>query len=279
MPYLNVRGVSIYHEVYGDRGPWLALTAGGRHRHLEMAPLARLVADHGFRVLVHDRRNTGASDIVIDGEDTEEEIWADDLADLMRQHGAQRAFYGGSSAGSRLALTVYRRHPERVQGLVLTRVTGGAFAAGRLPRTYYGQFIEAARAGGMAAVCATAPYAERLALNPASRERLMAMDPERYLAVMQRWLDAFLAGPIEPVMGVPEAELRACRVPALVVPGNDKTHSSVSGLAAARLIPGAELFELPITDQDLDIIPFPEWKAHYPALCQRFVDFMRRHSP
>ena len=56
------------------------------------------------RVLVHDRRNTGASDIVIDGEDTEEEIWADDLVDLMRQLGAERAFYGGSSAGSGAAV-------------------------------------------------------------------------------------------------------------------------------------------------------------------------------
>lgn len=278
MPYLSVRGVSIYHEVYGDAGPWLAQTAGGRHRYLEMAPLARLVAEQGFRVLVHDRRNTGASDIVIDGDDTEEEIWADDLAALMRLHGAERAFYGGSSAGSRLSLTVYRRHPERVQGLLLTRVTGGAFAAGRLPRNYYGQFIEAAREGGMAAVCATAPYAERLALNPANRARLMAMAPDHYLLVMQRWLDAFLAGTGETVMGVPEDELRACQVPALVVPGNDKTHAQASSLAAARLLPHSELFELPITDQDLDIIPFPEWKAHYPALAQRFAKFMRQHS-
>jgi hypothetical protein len=42
---------------------------------------------------------------------------------------------------------------------------------------YYGQFIEAARQGGMAAVCATEQYQERIAANPANRERLMAMDP------------------------------------------------------------------------------------------------------
>lgn len=279
MPYLNVRGVALYHELYGTQGPWLALTAGGRHRYLEMAPLAQAIAAQGFRVLVHDRRNTGASDFFIGGEDTEEEIWADDLVALLQMLGAPRAFFGGSSAGSRLALTVYRRHPAFVQGLLLMRVTGGTFAAGRLPRTYYGQFIEAARSGGMAAVCATAPYAERLALNPTNRARLMAMDPAQYIAVMQRWLDAFVAGPIEPVMGVPEAELQACRAPTLVVPGNDKTHDSRSGLATARLILGAELFELPITDQDVDLIPFPDWKEHFPALTARFVEFMRRHTP
>ena len=58
------------------------------------------------------------------------------------------------------------------------RLTGGEFAAGRLPEMYYGQFIKAAREGGMAAVCATEQYRERIAANPANRERLMRMDPK-----------------------------------------------------------------------------------------------------
>ena len=188
MPYLNIHGANLFHEVYGEQGPWLALTSGGRHRYLEMAPLAQAIAAQGFRVLVHDRRNTGASDIIIAGDDSEEDIWADDLRALLQHYGATQAFLGGSSAGARLAMTVYRRHPSFVSGLLLMRVTGGAFAAGRLPNNYYGQYIKAAHAGGMAAVCDTEPYRERLALNPASRERLMAMDPRDYMAVMGRWL-------------------------------------------------------------------------------------------
>ena len=278
MPYAMIRSAQIFYEVHGDTGHWLALNSGGRHRHLEMAPLARLIAAEGFRVLVHDRRNTGASDIVIAGADSEEEIWADDLNALMRHHGASTAFYGGSSAGARLAMMMQRRHPATVRGLLLMRVTGGDFAAGRLPQIYYGQFIDAAKQGGMAAVCATEPYRERLALNPASRERLMAMAPQDYIAVMQRWLDTFLSGPMKPVMGIPEAELQAYSVPVLVVPGNDKTHSSANGRAAAKLIPGSELSALALEDQDVDIIPFPDWKDQYPALANKFVEFMRRHS-
>jgi hypothetical protein len=64
----------------------------------------------------------------------------------------------------------------------------------------------------------------------------------------------------------------------MVVPGNDKTHSSVSGRAAARLIANAELVELPITDQDVDLIAFPQWAEHYPSLTRHFCDFMRRHE-
>ena len=278
MPYLQIRSVRIFHEVYGESGPWLALNSGGRHRHLEMAPLAQMIAREGFRVLVHDRRNTGASDIVIAGQDSEEDIWADDLAALMRHYGATRAFFGGSSAGARLSMMMLRRHPDMVRGLLLMRVTGGAFAAGRLPQMYYGQFLDAAKKGGMAAVCETEAYRDRLALNPDNRERLMAMDPAEYIRVMGHWLERFMTGPEGPVRGVPEDELKAYRVPVMVVPGNDKTHSSVSGRAAARLIANAELVDLPITDQDVDLIAFPQWADHYPSWTRHFCDFMRRHE-
>ncbi len=278
MPYLNIRSVDLFHEVHGERGPWLALSSGGRHRHLEMAPLARSIAEQGFRVLVHDRRNVGASEIRIAGDDSEEEIWADDLQALMAHHGALPAFFGGSSAGARLSMMVKRRHPEAVRGLLLMRVTGGSFAAGRLPGMYYGQFIEAAERGGMAGVCETEAYRERLALNPGNRARLMAMDPAEYIRVMSYWRARFMSGPISPVMGVPEDELRSYRLPVLIVPGNDRTHSSANGRGAADLIPGAELSPLPIQDQDVDLIAFGDWKEHLPLLTEKFCGFMRRND-
>lgn len=282
MPHLKIQSANIFYEVHGDSGPWLTLNAGGRHRGQEMVPLAQMIAAQGFRVLTHDRRNTGASDIVIGGDDqdlrSEEEIWADDLYALLQHLSAGPAFAGGSSAGARLSMLLTRRHPDAVKGLLLMRITGGDFPAKRLPNIYYGQYIKAAQEGGMAAVCDTAPYQERLALNPSSRERLMAMNPQDFIRIMQRWLDAFLSGPMAPVMGVAEAELRSLKLPTLVIPGNDKTHSSISGKACAQLIAGSELFELPIQDQDRDIIPFPEWQPHYPAITQKFVAFMRADS-
>jgi len=279
MPHVTVRGVRIFHEVLGSHGPWLALNSGGRHRHLEMLPLARLIAEQGFRVLVHDRRNTGASDILIEGAEGEgeDEIWADDLAALLAHHGATDVFVGGSSAGARLSIVTRRRHPALVRGLLLMRVTGGPFAASRLPGIYYGQFIDAAREGGMAAVCATEAYRERLELNPDNRDRLLAMDPEAYIAVMTRWMTSFTTGPVRPVLGVTESELAALRLPTLVVPGNDKTHSRENGCAVARIIPGCELFCLPLPDLDVDLVPFPGWDEHLALIAQRFVQFMRLH--
>lgn len=277
MPFASIRSVQIFYETYGDHGPWLALNSGGRNSHAEMAPFAKQIAEQGFRVLVHDRRNTGASQMLFEGSDGEEEIWADDLYALMQSLNALPAYFGGSSAGARLSMLMRRRHPEAVKGLLLMRVTGGAFAAGRLPNMYYLQFIKAAQENGMEGVCHTDGYKERLALNPSNRDYLMSLDSKDFIAQQEYWLSKFLQGPRSPVMGMENAELAKFNLPVLVVPGNDRTHASENGIAAHQLIPSSELFQLPTTDQDSDLIAFPLWNEFYPLLTKRFVEFMRAH--
>ena len=276
MAVAQIRGVEIHYEVLGEAGPWLALITGGRRSYAEFVPLAARIAAAGYRVVLHDRRNTGASQILIEGTQGEEEIWTDDVVALMAHLGADKAFYGGASSGARTCLLTCLRHPEAVRALLLMRVTGGAFAAGRLPEMYYAQFIRAAQQGGMAAVCATEQYRERIAARPANGEYLMALDPAQYIRVMTRWLEIFTSGLNLPVMGVSEAQLCAIAVPTLVVPGNDKTHASASGLTAASMISGSEVFRLPIEDQDVGLIPFGEWAPHEPALAAQFAAFMAR---
>jgi pimeloyl-ACP methyl ester carboxylesterase len=278
MPVAKVRGLDIHYQVVGDQGPWVTLTTGGRRGHQEFVPLAKKIADAGFRVLLHDRRNTGASDILIDGEETEEAIWADDLHELLKQLGAAPAFIGGSSSGARTSILFALRHPEATRGLLLLRVTGGAFAAKRLPEMYYDQFLRAAKQGGMDAVCATEQYQERFAANPGNLERMKKTDVKRYIEVMTRWRDNFVAGANLPVMGVTERELRSIKTPTIVIPGNDKTHSSESGRIAHRMIAGSALHTLPITDQDVDLIPFPKWAPYEDEIARVFADFMKHHG-
>jgi len=275
MPTLNIRGIDIHYRVCGGRGPWLALITGGRRGFAEFVPLAEKIAAHGVRVLLHDRRNTGASDVLIEGSEGEEEIWTDDLYELLGRLGARPAVVGGASSGARTSILTYLRHPDAVRALFLMRLTGGAFAAGRLPEMYYGQFIGAAREGGMAAVCATEQYQERIAANPANRERLMRMDPKRYIEVMQNWRAIFTRGPVAPMYGVTEAELRSIRVPSVVIPGNDKTHSLPCGRAIQKLIPGSRLFELPLQDQDVPLVPFGDWAPHEETIARVCADFVK----
>lgn len=276
MPTATVRGVEINYEVHGGKGPWMALSPGGRRALESVRTLAEKMADAGYLVLIHDRRNCGASEVVIDGEDSEYEIWADDLHALLAEFDALPAIVGGSSSGCRLSILFALRHPEAVRALLLWRVTGGAFAAQRLAEMYYGQHIRAAREGGMAAVCETEHFRERIEERPANRERLMSMDPERFIAVMSHWREYFVHGADLPVIGATEADLGSIAVPAIIVPGNDKTHGIATGRNAHRLIPDSELYELMTEQMDVDLGPIEEWYEKENEMAAAFIDFLKR---
>jgi len=276
MPISKINGVNINWQVIGERGPWVMATTGGRRGYDEFVPMAQKIANSGFRVMLHDRRNTGASDLIIEGDQGEEAPWLPDMYELMRSQDALPAFFCGSSAGARTSIRFYLKYPQAVRGLLLLRVTGGPFAAGRLPENYYGQFLTAAKAGGMAAVCAMDAWKERFKENPRGRDYLANLPADQFIRVFTRWKEVFEAGGKYPVMGVTEAELRSIKVPVMIIPGNDNTHSSASGRVAHSLIPGSELHQLPITDQDVPLIPFPEWGPYEDEIARVFVDFMRR---
>lgn len=278
MPTANVDGVNIVYEIVGTSGPVVAMMPGARRGYAEMKPLAEKVAAGGFRVFLHDRRNTGGSDMVLDDSDTEEGIWADELHALLKQLDLLPAYVSGSSSGARTALNFALRHPEALRGLLLMRVTGGDFAAKRLPQNYYRAFIEAAEKGGMEAVAETDRFKEYFSTNPSVREQLLGMDPKDFIAQQTALLERFLAGAELPVMGMTEEDLGSIEVPVLVVPGNDNTHSSKSGRIAHEMIKGSELHELPIEDQDVDLIAWTDWSHLEPEIARVFIDFLRRNE-
>jgi pimeloyl-ACP methyl ester carboxylesterase len=276
MPVANVRGVNINYEVLGNHGPWMALSPGGRRALDNVRPLAQHLAGHGYRVLINDRRNCGVSDIVIGGEQSEYETWADDLHELLRQLNATPVIVGGSSAGGRRSLIFALKYPHLVRALLLWRVTGGAFAAARLTENYYDKYIRAARDGGMAAVCELDHFKERIEARPANRAVLMAMDPKAFIAAMERWRAQFAKGAELPVIGASEKELGSIKVPAIVVPGNDKTHNHAVGEAAHRMIPGSELYDLFPGDLDIDLLPPQDWARKDGEMAAVFADFLKR---
>jgi pimeloyl-ACP methyl ester carboxylesterase len=276
MPFASVRGAHINYKILGNDGAWVALSPGGRRDLGAVEPLAQRVAEAGHRVVIFDRRNCGASDVVIDGEDSEYEIWADDLHDLLSQLGGLPAFVGGSSSGCRTSLLFALRHPDAVRGLMLWRVTGGRFACERLAQEYYGQYIIAAKHGGMAAVCEMEHWKERIDARPANRERLLKMDPERFIAVMSHWREYFVRGADLPVIGASEEELKRIRVPACIIPGNDNTHGRQTGVNLGRILANAEVHVLFPKHYDMDLSPREEWDEKADEMAALFVDFMKR---
>ncbi len=276
MPLATVRGAAIHYVVIGDKGPWVALSPGGRRPLGAVQPLGARIAQAGYRVLLHDRRNCGASDVIIDGDESEYDIWADDLHALMGELGALPAHVGGASSGCRMSILFALRHPEAVRSLLLWRVTGGRVAAEHLARQYYTDFIELAERGGMAAVCDSEHFRERIAERPENRARLMAMDTQRFISVMSHWREYFIAGADQPVIGASEAELRSIRVPSCIVPGNDRVHARRAGENVGSLMPGAEVHDIMPPGPDFDEIPFAEWERREGQLAEVFLGFLKR---
>jgi pimeloyl-ACP methyl ester carboxylesterase len=277
MPVASIRGVDIRYEILGERGPFVALQPGGRRAGSGVRSLAEKIAEAGNRVIAYDRRNTGASGIAIEGE-SENDEWAEDLHELLGRIDALPAYIGGSSSGCRLAMILALRRPEDVRGLLLWRVTGGAYAAERLTNQYYTSHIEAAQQGGMAAVCAMEHWSEVIKANPASRAKLMAFDPQDFIARMTRWRRSFQAGADYPVIGLSPAQLRSMTMPTCIAPGNDRVHPRLPGQVAHRLMPNAEYHEVMSEDRmDLDIA-FEDWEKKEGLLAAIFIDFLRRQG-
>src|SRR5262245_21995667 len=104
MPVSKFNGVNINWRVIVNRGPWIMMTTGGRRGHDEFVPLAEKIARYGHRVMLHDRRNTGRSDVLLEGDEGEEVIWTRDMYELMSQQNALPAFFSGGSSGARTSI-------------------------------------------------------------------------------------------------------------------------------------------------------------------------------
>ncbi len=241
MAWFERDGSRIHYDVVGNNGPWIVLTPGGRGGLEDVRHLAVACARHGYRVLLHDRRNCGKSDVYVAGELSEQEVWADDVHALLSELDALPVIAGGGSAGCRLSLLLAIRYPEAVTGLLLWWVTGGRYAAEHLGQQYYGQFITMAQQGGMAAVSNSDFFAERIRDNPDNREMLLQMEPGAFIDVMRQWQEYFLQGADLPVIGATRDELAAIAVPTCIVPGSDEVHPRHVAVALNDILPSSEL--------------------------------------
>lgn len=253
MPDIEIRGGTIAYDVLGEGEP-LVLTPGGRFSRQVpgLRPLAERLAER-YRVLLWDRRNTGASSFCFDAP-SESILWADDLAELLVKLKLAPAYVCGGSAGSRVSVLLAIRHPELVRKLALWLISGGDFGLLYLPLTYNIPFIEMARRGGMEAVAQMPQLADQLQSNPRNRDHLLGIDPEEFIATMKRWLRAYIPRDDTPMPGITVENLAAIAAPTLVFRGGteDDFHPRETSMSVARAIPGARLVDPPWPDDEWD---------------------------
>jgi len=262
MAQLTINGCSIHYDEFGRGSVPVVLTPGGRWGAYVMHLIAEELAQD-FRVIVWDRRNTDRrSGIVIAGDQSEADIWADDLAALI-QALALGPCYLGEYAGCRTTPLLSLKHPNLVRGLMLGWISGGDYPAERLPKNFYRGYIAAALRRGMQGVIETSHFADSIKHNPANRDALMAMQPITFIRQMAYWETFFTTSGDLPVAGcrATDDDWRSIKAPAIVTGGVDPVHPTEAAQRLHALLPNAAYHEPVVTVEEWDatfgVHPYP----------------------
>jgi 3-oxoadipate enol-lactonase len=118
---ITVRGLAMAADVTGDGPPVLFVHGFPLDRTLWRPVVSMLT---GWRRIAPDLRGMGLSDAPPAGYTIAE--YADDLVALLDALHVEQAIVCGLSMGGYVALDMLRRHPARVQGLILLNTRAGA---------------------------------------------------------------------------------------------------------------------------------------------------------
>ncbi len=218
--YASVNGLRMYYEVHGRGRPLVLLHGGGSTVKTSFgAVLPALARTH--RVIAPEQQAHGHTADV--DRPLSFEQMADDTAALLRQLGVRGADVLGFSNGGHVALLLALRHPGLVGRLVLC----SSFYA-------HDGFAPALREGFDHARLSDMPAPLREGYLAAAK------DPEGLRAQFEKTVAMMKTFP-----DVPEADLRALRVPTLVLAGDHDVVLIEHEARMAQLLPDARLAVLP----------------------------------
>jgi pimeloyl-ACP methyl ester carboxylesterase len=252
--YVDINGGKVAYDLLGPAdGEPLVLTPGGRFGmdYPGVRPLGEALAAGGMRVLLWDRPNCGHSDVQFFGK-TESHMRADTLAALLRELDLSPAVIAGGSGGARDSILTALLYPEVATKLAVWNIVGGIYGSLNLLGVYNMPSARAVKLGGMEAVIALPDWAELIELNPANRERFLALDPDEFFRVMKRWLNAFVPKAGLTLPGIDDEDFKSLTLPTLIIRGgvDDLDHPKRTSLEVSVLIKGSKLVEPPWPEDD-----------------------------
>jgi len=244
----EVKGGHVVYEILGKEGDFIALTPGGRFsKDIEgLRPLAQELVKGGYRVLLWDRPNCGKSDVQFYGQ-SESHMRAETLHALIIGLDIGPCILAGGSGGARDSMLTTMLYPEIVRKLVVWNIVGGVYGTFVLGSYYIVPSILAVRGTGMKGVIHVDEWKQRIAENPSNRDRFLALDPDDFLKLMLRWLNAFVSKPGQTIPGVDDEMFDDIKVPTLIIRGgeNDLDHPKRTSLEVSCLIKGSQLIDPP----------------------------------
>jgi 2-hydroxy-6-oxonona-2,4-dienedioate hydrolase len=245
---MEINGGNVVYEILGRTGDFIALTPGGRFsKDIEgLRPLAQELVKGGYRVLLWDRPNCGKSDVAFYGQ-SESHMRAETLQALITGLDIGPCIIAGGSGGARDSMLTTMLYPDIVRKLVVWNIVGGVYGSFVLGSYYIVPSILAVRGAGMKGVIHVDEWKQRIAENPRNRDRFLALDPDGFLKLLLRWLNAFVPKPGQTIPGVEDEMFDNIKVPTLIIRGgeNDLDHPKRTSLEVSCLIKGSKLIDPP----------------------------------
>ena len=268
---LEINGGNVVYEILGRTGDFIVLTPGGRFsKDIEgLRPLAEELVKGGYRVLLWDRPNCGKSDVQFYGQ-SESHMRAETLHALITSLDIGPCIIAGGSGGARDSMLTTMLYPEIVRKLVVWNIVGGVYGTFVLGSHYVVPTLLAFRGNRMQAVIGIREWRERIAENPANKQRFLDFDADEFLKVMLRWLNAYVPKPGQTIPGVDDELFDNIKVPTLIIRSgeNDYDHPKRTSLEVNCLITGSQLIDPPW--------PEDEWERSGEEMAQGKVDHFNR---
>ena len=228
--------VAIFAECWGSRGPCVVLGHGFGGSARNFRPQARaLAANH--RVVLFDARGHARSDAPEPAAAYQPELFVADLGAVLDAFDTKRAVVGGLSMGAGIALRFALEHSERVSGLVLSAFPRAVDEPAHVP--WARGFADAIEARGLEAAGQELIWG-RFDARTADliKSGFLEHRPHALVHVL-RELIAQQPAPND-MTGLTELA-----IPTLVIVGAEDLPSLGACRALGRLIPGANLVEIP----------------------------------
>jgi pimeloyl-ACP methyl ester carboxylesterase len=272
VPSTTIDGITTRYDVLGSGPPLLMMSPGGFDATIEkwrtQGVYTRLkLLDHlpsRFSCIVYDRRESGES-----GGRVEHITWAQYVAQargLLDHLRIDRAHIMGACMGCSPAMAFGVAHPDRVRSLVLYWPVGGAHYRinGHTRIAEHLAYVAEQGLHGVVSLVATAGktynqdprgglWASVIRNDPAFATDYMRLNVERYKALVVATRDTLFDRDTSP--GAEPEDLFQLQVPALVVPGRDKSHATSAARYVEECLPKAEYWDVAVDDQTEQTVP------------------------
>lgn len=266
MPITSIDGIPTRYEIRGSGPALLLFSPGGfdatieawvsRGAYAQTKPLEHL--SRKYSCIVFDRRESGGS-----GGRVERITWSHYVAQakgLLEQLDIERAHLMGGCMGCSAALAFAAGHPESVISMVFYWPAGGPRY--RLSsRRRFAEHLAFAHREGLQAVVALAreggkpfgtdprvgPWASVIRDDPQFAAHYAAQDPAAYELIVAGMERSLFDRDTTP--GAEPEDLLRLDIPALIIPGHDRSHATSAARYLEECLPRAEYWDTAVAEQ------------------------------